>query len=199
MSTKLEYLKRYGKSKKKGSRGVRKSNFCIIDDDVNWKADLKPALKYDEDPEEAPLVAGVKDESVLKWQPLSAVGEEENSGTQLDLNPAQSHDHADLSPPRRVQGTACSKGDSSLPIIRSDDFSPPRKKASSNSEDLLSKGSIRRRHKQTHDKSSVNSESGRMDVTSETVYRKGNNSRKDNEDSVSKNDEEFMQWGRGYI
>ena len=99
MSSKLDFLKRYedkGSSNKKKVK-KKKSNFSVVDDDVNWKSTLihaKSELKCEEDSDEAPLVAEVKDESVLKWQPLSIPEENasESSGLQGIVKTHRKHD-----------------------------------------------------------------------------------------------------------
>ena len=129
MTSKADYLKKYlstddlveGKKKK---RIKKRANLAIHDDDVDWRS-LVPKNKLgseDEgDPDEAPLVAEFKDESVQKnpkWQPLA---EDED----MDLSPPRRRqfDSPDLSPPR---GQNRKRHDP-----RDDDLSPPRKQTKS--------------------------------------------------------------------
>ena len=121
MSSKLEYLQRYmSDGKKKKRKKVEKKvarNLAVLDDDIDWRA-LAPKDDVDlEDPDEAPVVAEIRDESAnaVKWQPIKSHGNEEGSGDE-GLN-------EDLSPPRR------STEDLSPPRKRvSDDLSPPRRR-----------------------------------------------------------------------
>lgn len=202
MSSKLEYLKRYSKNssgskKKKGVKGgaKTKSNYSIIDDDVSWKATLSDTqeVKCEDDPDDAPLVAELRDESVCKWQPLSSLEESEHGtahkrtwgGEQL----------SDLSPPRRSTQTVSDSGPPN------DDLSPPRKslqgrlkKSKQSAEGYESELSPPRKKQALRE---VDDEkAGRF---AETVYR--NRVKTDSNTGVAKvnekNDEEFMQWGRG--
>ena len=110
MISKAEYLKKY-LSKENSEQGVsgtkkkvrkkkkvpkKQSNLAILDDDVDWRA-LAPKHTGDsdveeDDPDEAPVIAEFRDETLpTKWQPMAGVVEERSLH----------EDNSDLSPPRR--------------------------------------------------------------------------------------------------
>lgn len=210
MSSKLEYLKRYkkgssgSKKKKLGAKATPKSNYFVIDDDVNWKSDAEQVMKCEDDPDDAPLVAELRDESVVKWQPLSGENTTNPTGGKCvdkreDASPMHS---TDLSPPRRVQHIA---SDSKFDY---GDLSPPRKKFHSRDkkpkhpeQDLKASGSELsppRRTQRINERREIDAvdKTGRF---AETVYRNrvNDHSVAKVDENVEKNDEEFMQWGRG--
>ena len=131
MTSKTDYLKKYlstddlgesKKEKKKKKRIKKGANLAIHDDDVDWRS-LLPKHKLEsedeDDPDEAPLVAEFKDESVqknTKWQPLA---EDED----IDLSPPRRgrFDSPELSPPR-------SQNRNRPNPHSDDDLLPPRKK-----------------------------------------------------------------------
>lgn len=131
MTTKAEYLKKYlegtGKNKKK-KRVKKRINLAVHDDDVDWRTLIpvsKEADQSDSDennPDEAPLVAEFKDDSVRKWQPVSNINimeKEKGSAHKRRM------DSPDMSPPRMKVS-----GDLSQPHQRrslSPDLSPPRR------------------------------------------------------------------------
>lgn len=246
MSSKLDFLKRYEDrgtiNKRKGKR--KKSNFYVVDDDVNWKSTLihaKSELKCEEDSDEAPLVAEVRDESVLKWQPLS-IPEEKTSAIQdtakkrkkhegkskpstigisetydSDLSPPRDsrgvmedcgslkNDHQDLSPPRKAQKVV----DNTLPF---DDLSPPRRVCNSKNtyghprtdEAELELKDYRSRKQDNHSErylKGCNATGKHSHHKERKISIDHNRAQEDQEDHAEKkkNDEEFMQWGRGYV
>ena len=131
MTSKAEYLKKY-LSKEDSEHGVggtkkkvrkkkkvpkKQSNFAILDDDIDWRA-LAPKHTGDsdveeDDPDEAPVVAEFRDETLpTKWQPMTGVVEEGSLH----------EDNSDLSPPRR----SAVKHDRMKEESSDDDLSPPR-------------------------------------------------------------------------
>ena len=125
MTSKVDYLKRYSKGlKKKKKRTGKNSNISIIDDDINWKSDDTIRSEVDDSDDDAPLIAEVRDDSVLKWQPLLVEDKtpcpdtsppRKKKAFMRDLNTKSE----DLSPPRRVH----------------DDLSPPRIRSSKTSKE----------------------------------------------------------------
>ena len=205
MSSKLEYLKRYstnsgGRKKKRGAKA--KSNYSIIDDDISWKSDTQPEVKYDDDPDDAPLVAELRDESVCKWQPLSTLEEKaDEHGTAHRKRTREGGEQlSDLSPPRRSTHVESDPGPPN------NDLSPPRKslqgrlkksKHSPEGRDVATSVSELSPPRRTQKMREVDDEkSGRFAAT---VYR--NRVKTDDNTGVAKADEkdeeEFMQWGRG--
>lgn len=151
MTSKADYLKKYfseGTSdKKKKKRLKKKANFAVHDDDVDWRS-LTPVHRdgnhsdvEEHDPDEAPLVAAFKDDSVRKWQPVSNTGTTSNDKSDDCSSPRRTlaerkqicpqrkkrMDSPDLSPPRRKE-----YGD--VPARWEDDLSPPRQGRSSSSD-----------------------------------------------------------------
>lgn len=138
MTTKAEYLKRYLEStsdKKRKKRLKKRSNLAVHDDDVDWRS-LAPANKddnhsgkEDNDPDEAPLIAEFKDDSVKKWQPLLSTRatafenkSEDSNGSWKEIDVKRDRmDSLDLSPPRMTR-------------LSDEDLSPPRQKRSSSSD-----------------------------------------------------------------
>ena len=135
MSTKAEYLKRYleGTGEKKKKKRVKKRiNLAVHDDDVDWRTLIPVSVKEgdrsdssENDPDEAPLIAEFKDESVKKWQPLSNKNTEKKGSARKrrmdspDMSPPRRKVSDDLSPPRQRRSL-------------SSDLSPPRKGDESN-------------------------------------------------------------------
>ena len=134
MTSKAEYLKKY-LSKEDSEHGVggtkkkvrkkkkvpkKQSNFAILDDDIDWRA-LAPKHTGDsdveeDDPDEAPVVAEFRDETLpTKWQPMTGVVDEGSLH----------EDNSDLSPPRR----SAVKHDRRKEEPSDDDLSPPRRSA----------------------------------------------------------------------
>ena len=134
MTSKAEYLKKY-LSKEDSEHGVggtkkkvrkkkkvpkKQSNFAILDDDIDWRA-LAPKHTEDsdveeDDPDEAPVVAEFRDETLpTKWQPMTGVVDEGSLH----------EDNSDLSPPRR----SAVKHDRRKEESSDDDLSPPRRSA----------------------------------------------------------------------
>ena len=132
MTSKAEYLKKY-LSKEDSEHGVgetkkrvrkkkkvpkKQSNLAILDDDIDWRA-LAPTHTGDsdveeDDPDEAPVVAEFRDETLpTKWQPMTGVVEEGSLH----------EDNSDLSPPRR----STVKHDRRKEESPDDDLSPPRR------------------------------------------------------------------------
>ena len=136
MSSKLEYLKRYqekSSNKKRKKQSKTSTNFTILDDDANWKstpADSK-LNELGEDPDDAPIVTQVRDDSVIKWKslPTSHVAQEDE-----DLSPPRQkrtghgvgEGNEDMSPPRRKR-RGPSVGE------EGEDVSPPRRKRTGHS------------------------------------------------------------------
>lgn len=165
MTSKAEYLRRYvegTKGKKTKRRVKKKANLAVHDDDVDWRS-LAPASKKNnvhdvecDSPEEAPLIAEFKDDSVQKWLPVSKGPNATNQTEDHELYPDRSLDKrrdrpmrkrmdspdvspSDLSPPRRSKPVDVnypsdlgeSSSDLSPPRMkryRDGDISPPRKK-----------------------------------------------------------------------
>lgn len=217
MTSKLEYLKRYGNSstkKKKGTKGRKSksnSNFCVVDDDVNWKS--TDAKEVNDDPDDAPLVAELQDESVVKWQPLSIVEESKKETLCVDecrspedSGPSTGH-FTDLSPPRRLLHILSCEEGSDPP--QCDDLSPPRKMPPQNNDTsklkfaggVLPENEFRkpRGNKQDNVKLMIDTVDASGKFT-ETIYR-GSTKKKDSvaDEYVQKKNDEFMQWGRGYV
>ena len=135
MTSKAEYLKKYlskedsehgvggtkKKVRKKKKVPTKHSNLAIMDDDIDWRA-LAPKHTGDsdveeDDPDEAPVVAEFRDETLpTKWQPMTGVVEE---GSLLE-------DNSDLSPPRRSTGKHDRRKEGS-PDVCDDDLSPVRR------------------------------------------------------------------------
>ena len=140
MTSKLEYLKRYegnNSSVKKKRRIKKLANLTILDDDASWLASEDKSEAHLEDPEDAPIVAQVRDDSVVKWQPLSLVDDEgkkkrpslvipdnDLSPPRLKKRPISSINDEDLSPPRKIR-----KNPTQLlhKEEHHEDMSPPRK------------------------------------------------------------------------
>lgn len=180
MSSKLNYLKRYDKKKRKKGKG-EKSNIYIVDDDINWPSTAAgDEFRMDNaDSDEAPLVAEVHDESVIKWQPLSSF----EKSSDIDLSRTTGN-ITDISPPRRVQQ------DSSPPIRADGDMSPPRKQKL-NSKKYKGGFQERKLFCQKVDMS------GKF---AETVYRRKAEEKDMIDHGTRENDdEEFKTWGRGYV
>lgn len=200
MSSKLEYLKRYEDRRvKKRKRKEEQSNFSVVDDDINWQSTEAINELENSDSDEAPLVAEVQDETVVKWQPLSIA-----AGVQYSQDPCDKLE--DLSPPRRL----------SAPRNFLEDLSPPRR-GMKDPEKNLPKSPPRRildvsppitKKKLYTGKCSSNTQEVTVnesdDLTgkfAETIYRhkKGvlPNRTKEEEDYMRQKDREFLQWGRG--
>lgn len=174
MSSKLEYLKRYGKSKKKKLIGAKKSNFCVVDDDVDWKSSALEAesmFKCDEDPEEAPIVTEVRDESEIKWQPLSTLEGDDNEGT--DMTCAKD---VIMDSPRNQK----------IPGQNQDKYHGPTVIARKAHSKLNS--SLKERKPDTK----------AVEKFAETIYRNAGKDALDVPKVDKEADEKFMQWGRGY-
>ena len=154
-STKAEYLKRYleGTGEKKKKKRVKKRiNLAVHDDDVDWRTLMPVSVEGDQsdsdenDPDDAPLIAEFKDESVRKWQPLSNTNimEEEKKGSvrkrrmdSPDMSPPRRKVSDDLSPPRQRRSLSSDlspprRGDEST--RRTADHSPPCRKGSVSSD-----------------------------------------------------------------
>lgn len=188
MYSKLEYLKRYGKTTKRKREKEKKSNLFVVDDDINWKltANLEEGL---DDSDEGPVVAEVQDESIVKWQPLSY--KEEINVYEEDLSPPRKTEDlpktsvgvmGDLSPPRKHQikldsgrNTNPSKGDGNNSV---NNF--PRK--------------LQDKKSDKHEQPNIIEVTGKF---AKTVYRDKAEEKNDDEDEVmTKN---FKEWGRGYV
>lgn len=157
MATKADYLKKYLDStaeKKKKRRLKKRSNLAVHDDDVDWRT-LAPVSKEcdrsdsdEKDPDEAPLVAEFKDESVRKWQPLSNENtmkfENESSSDEgiksvprkrrmdsPELSPRRRNDTSDaedLSPPRQRRSLSPDLSPPRRGRQKGEDLSPPRQR-----------------------------------------------------------------------
>ena len=172
MSSKLKYLKRYGYKKEVKKRKDPLSHLHVVDDDINWKStivDDNQDLECDDNSDEAPLVAEVRDESKIKWQPLP--------GATVDKLVEDNSTGVDLSPPRgRISGEFQSDNQRESKRLknsfrkRSEDGgnSPPRKYASTTYKSEIKKY-------KDGDKISQNVD------TEEDISRK----------------QEFIEWGRG--
>ena len=186
--SKLEYLKRYGKGKRKTTKTNKRSNLYIIDDDDNWKTVPELIVKQ-EDPEEAPLVAEVRDESILKWQPVLAVEEKSENTNEMESSTSSKRQYADLShlsPPRRLDSSS-SRGD----------LSPPRKKKTQGN------GLTKKPKHKTSSDLNVNPSSQELkrniDASRLDSSQRNSAVERNAEEALKKSDEEFMQWGRGYV
>lgn len=139
MSSKLDYLKRYqekGSNKKRKKRDKNSTNFTILDDDASWiSTSASKSAELGEDPDDAPIVTQVRDDSVVKWKslPTSQIVEDGD---------------ADLSPPRLKRTSPCIDEDA-------EDISPPRKrKKPGQDEDLSPPRELRTNHPARHGPSS---------------------------------------------
>ncbi len=74
--SKVEYLKRYEKKTVKRQRSSKRSNVSIVDDDIDFKSTNITENEHDNESDEDPLVAEVRDESIIKWQPLDVVSQQ---------------------------------------------------------------------------------------------------------------------------
>ena len=174
MISKAEYLKKYlskedsehgasetkKKVRKKKKVPKKQSNLAILDDDVDWRA-LAPKHTGDsdveeDDPDEAPVVAEFRDETLpTKWQPMTGVVEESLHEDNSDLSPPRrstvkhdrmkegSPDDDDLSPIRRRDKEKERSPDDLSPKRRrhdsASDLSPPRKRQEYKSISVLRK------------------------------------------------------------
>lgn len=169
-----------------------KSNFSIVDDDINWQSTAVVDDLEKEDSDDAPLiVAEVKDETIVKWQPL---------GTK------ESSIH-DLSPPRRTRESykAGNHIQGELGEGTKEDLSPPRiQDLTTRHHNLFLKKAdlptdipdgFQNEESATDSKCTFkNSDSGK---SAETVYR-NRVGKRDKDDLISKQEEDvFTQWGRG--
>ena len=80
---KKSYLKKYLENsgeKKKKRRIKKRSNLAVHDDDIDWQSltpqDENQSDVEENDPDEAPIIAEIKDDSVRRWQPVSSIGYE---------------------------------------------------------------------------------------------------------------------------
>ena len=192
MSSKLEYLKRYGSQKvKKKRKREKKSNINIVDDDVDWQSGAVSKEQESDDSDDAPLVAGVQDESVMKWKPVSVTDVDSLSG---------SYNMADLSPPRHSTRDFKSA---------KKDISPPRRKVQvkARSHKKTSKSKIPQKSHNPPMKSDGASQVGNLSDSgknAETVYRKRFSDKStaetmtsEEKDYLKSKAEEFQKWGRG--
>ena len=117
MTTKESYLKRYLESnyqEKKKRRLKKRSNLAVYDDDADWQS-FTPSAKdknqseiEENDPDEAPVVADIKDDTIRKWQPVSSVGcEYQREEPQICVRKQKRKrmDSPDLSPKRKNEGS----------------------------------------------------------------------------------------------
>ena len=124
--------------KKKKRRRKKKSNLAVHDDDINWQS-LAPLTRYEnqsdleESDDETPIIAGIKDDSVKRWQPVSSIGCD-SKGDKLHLHvPKRKRvDSTDLSPERRNDCATLSMrvhvDDDVRPLVRSSSNSSPERK-----------------------------------------------------------------------
>ena len=145
MATKQEYLQKYlegtATKNRKKKRIKKRPNLTVHDDDVDWRAltsDVRDSGDVeDNDPDDVPLVAEFKDDSVRKWLPVSdpqavKLGDESDDGRGSgDGREAKRRlDSPDLSPPRMHGRSSESEDIDNLPRRRrswSSDLSPPRR------------------------------------------------------------------------
>lgn len=181
-------------------RKKSKSNFHVVDDDVKLKSNAEEILKCEDDPDDAPLVAELRDESVVKWQPLSIL----DVGALKSLEDSWALEHSALSPPRHS------------PQQYYDDLSPPR-----NIQKISPQGSVEvlKPHgskaanlknfmgdakfaeseypssTRKKDHSDTVDASGKL---AETIYR-SSTKKKDHgvDEYFQKKNDEFVQWGKG--
>lgn len=181
-SSKLEYLKRYegnASTSKKKKRVKKFSNFTILDDDApSWEDVQSSREGHLDDPEDAPVVADMKDDSIIKWQPLSTA----DSFSDKNNQNTSSKMVEDLSPPRRTKKKSINQRHQD--IGEASDLSPPRskKKIKITDQELPRKRNIDTIPSTTMEKN--------KDMTTAI------SSKSDNPKSKS-NDDIFKEWGRG--
>ena len=193
MSSKLEYLKRYEENNfiiKKKKRIKKCTNMTILDDDVATWEDVQGSKESNiDDPEDAPVVAEVQDDSIIKWQPLSSTDGNERVSPSKDSMMNEEHD---LSPPRRTKAKGNKrKQDNDL----SSDVSPPR----SRKKRMLVDYKVSRRTGGQSSSTKVE----KKNETNEVEEKKRNaptliDVKIKSDSLIAKNsDQVFMEWGRG--
>lgn len=206
MTSKIQYLKRYEDtgSKKQHKKRKQKKNLLLVDDDIRWKS-TKLECDGDDDSDDAPVIAAVHDDSVIKWQPVLGTSYSDSSPPKrkdIDIHEKAKLDTGpeDLSPPRRMVENEF-KQKSTGPVTQKDnspleqavhhkisyihDLSPPRRynsskadgKSARQKQNLLGKRQDQLDNNSNHRKL-VDSGSSEID--------------KKNEDDI-----QFMEWGRG--
>ena len=129
MTTRESYLKRYLKSsyqEKNKKRLKKRSNLAVYDDDIDWKSfassaeDKNQSEVEENDPDEAPIIAEIKDDTIRKWQPVSSVGHKHKSDElpahvceqkrkrmdSPDLSPRRKKERSTISPIRQVRSSS---------------------------------------------------------------------------------------------
>ena len=115
MAAREDYLKRYFESsfrKKNKKRLKKRSNLAVYDDDIDWR--WKQSEVEENDPDEAPVIAEIQDDTINKWQPVTSIRDE---GKQK----RKRMDSPDLSPKRKQERSSLCRTRSS-----SSDLSPQR-------------------------------------------------------------------------
>lgn len=220
MSSKVDYLKRYSEKKVKKKRKVKKSNLSVVDDDINWVKTIATNEIESGDSDDAPLIAEVRDETVVKWQPLSSAVQENLE----DLSPPRKvlchNDESfssskvlinDLSPPRRHKEDVKSPRQLSSTAQVLIDVSPPRRYVKNPPTIIQNYSSPSRkgaedvhtdqRLSKAYDQKAAINEPDLSEEFTKTVYRERfgmlHNKTKEEEDYQREKDAEFAQWGRG--
>lgn len=194
MSSKLKYLKRYGHKKAVRKVKHQSSNLHVVDDDVSWKSTVvkNENLECNDSSDEAPLVAEIKDESKVKWQPLSKSG-----GTVSDLKNNQGSD-ANV----REGGASSSK---------CEDFSPPRRDFGMPNLPKRSKLSLQDKRKGSKHHIKVRNDGNDSEISyqkssgSKEELKKINPACRTDFNAIKRTEEsedltrrqEFFEWGRG--
>lgn len=119
MTTGVSYLKRYleGSCREKNKKRLKKrSNLAVYDDDVDWKysitstQDKNKSEVEENDPDEAPTIAGIKDDTVTKWQPVTSVGDEHKQKRKRmdspDLSPKRKKERGANTPIRKARSSS---------------------------------------------------------------------------------------------
>ena len=126
MTTRESYLKRYLENsyqQKNKKRLKKRSNLAVYDDDVDLKSFIPSTEDKNQsevDPDEAPIIAEIKDDTIRKWQPVSSVGHERKRDIlqvrvnkqkrkrmdSPDLSPKRKKDQSTVSPTRQVRSSS---------------------------------------------------------------------------------------------
>jgi len=193
MSSKLEYLKRYEEKNstvKKKKRIKKHTNLTIMDDDVATWEDVQGSKESNiDDPEDAPVVAEVQDDSIIKWQPLSVGDDEKNDTRTSPSKELKRNKEDDLSPPRKK-----------------DDLSPPRRTKAKGSKRKQDYGIDSDLGAQRSTKKRRPASRGIAGTSTSTIENKDNEVEKKKKDvlalksdgvNAKTGDQVFMEWGRG--
>lgn len=114
MTTRESYLKRYIESnnrERNKKRRKKRSNLAVYDDDNDWKSVVTSTQRNlseveEGDPDEAPIIAEIKDDTIRKWQPLVSVRNDRKQKRERkdspDLSPKRKKEYSANSPIRMV-------------------------------------------------------------------------------------------------